>query len=101
VKGRCGLVGVVTPTSRGVFWRLAASIRDPWMWMRAGRIAIVRPPVLAAGRRGDGALFGDCRAMPTTGELSQPIRSTFEILSPEVQLPDIYNAVQIEAETPV
>src|SRR6185436_11837009 len=39
--------------------------------------------------------------MATTGEISQVIGSTFDIQYPEDQLPEIYNAVKVEAETSV
>ncbi|MCW5777625.1 MAG: F0F1 ATP synthase subunit beta [Phycisphaeraceae bacterium] len=38
--------------------------------------------------------------MATTGSITQVIGSTFDAQFPEDQLPDIYNAVRVEAETP-
>ncbi|HRQ71583.1 MAG TPA: F0F1 ATP synthase subunit beta, partial [Phycisphaerales bacterium] len=38
--------------------------------------------------------------MATTGTITQVIGSTFDAQFPEDQLPDIYNAVRVEAETP-
>jgi F-type H+-transporting ATPase subunit beta len=37
----------------------------------------------------------------TTGEISQVIGSTFDVQFPEESLPEIYNAVKVDAETPV
>jgi len=39
--------------------------------------------------------------MATTGTITQVIGSTFDVQFPEDQLPEIYNAVKIEADTPV
>ncbi|MCL4742809.1 MAG: F0F1 ATP synthase subunit beta [Phycisphaerales bacterium] len=38
--------------------------------------------------------------MATTGSITQVIGSTFDAQFPEDQLPDIYNALRVEAETP-
>jgi F-type H+/Na+-transporting ATPase subunit beta len=40
-------------------------------------------------------------ATNTIGEISQVIGSTFDVQFPEDRLPEIYNAVRIEADTPV
>jgi F-type H+/Na+-transporting ATPase subunit beta len=39
--------------------------------------------------------------MPTTGTITQVIGSTFDIQFPEDQLPEIYNAVKIQADTAI
>jgi F-type H+-transporting ATPase subunit beta len=39
--------------------------------------------------------------MPTTGTITQVIGSTFDAQFPEDQLPDIYNAVEVKAQTKV
>ena len=39
--------------------------------------------------------------MATSGTVTQVIGSTFDIQYPESQLPEIYNAVKIDAETPI
>src|SRR3954453_13570191 len=39
--------------------------------------------------------------MATTGTISQVIGSTFDVQFPESDLPEIYNAVKIDADTPV
>ena len=39
--------------------------------------------------------------MATTGTINQVIGSTFDVQFPEDQLPDIYNALKVEADTPM
>ncbi len=41
------------------------------------------------------------QATGSTGEINQVIGSTFDVQFPEDRLPEIYNAVRIEADTPV